>query len=130
QVAAGESQWQRGSRFQGIGKPAVQRASARSTRLLESNWLETGRSNLSAPKTPTVPALERGLAILELVARSRNGRHMRCGSLRTLTPIRSPKRMEPRLSQSTLNPRTQPQSHYKLGHSITCPQRNLKVGGR
>jgi hypothetical protein len=28
---------------------------------------------LSAQKTPTVPALERGLAVLELVAKSRNG---------------------------------------------------------
>ena len=54
-------------------KLASQPASDRGIRLLESNWLETGRSNLSAQKTPTVPALERGLAILELVARSRNG---------------------------------------------------------
>jgi DNA-binding IclR family transcriptional regulator len=54
-------------------KLACQPASDGSTPLLESNWLETGRPNLSAQKTPTVPALERGLAILELVARSRNG---------------------------------------------------------
>jgi DNA-binding IclR family transcriptional regulator len=32
-----------------------------------------GNWNLPANKTPTVPALERGLAILELIAKSRNG---------------------------------------------------------
>jgi len=43
------------------------------TCLIESNWLEAGKVALPAQKTPTVPAVERGLAILELVARSRNG---------------------------------------------------------
>ena len=41
--------------------------------LVESNRLDLGEGPLSAQKTPTVPALERGLAVLELVAKSRNG---------------------------------------------------------